>query len=127
MNYLLDTDVIVNHLRGREKLNKKIAKENLAISILTFGELLYGAYKSSNKDSTIQLVQNFIQDFSIEIITLDKKIMYIYAQIKSELEMAGQKLDDFDLLIGATATNSSYALVTQNIRHFQRIPNLRIF
>ena len=45
MKYLLDTSIVVDHLRGRKKLNEKIVSPNTAISIITLGELLYGEYK----------------------------------------------------------------------------------
>lgn len=46
--------------------------------------------------------------------------------MKSDLERKGMRIDDFDLLIGATALKNSLTLVTHNIKHFKRIPGLPI-
>ena len=52
--------------------------------------------------------------------------MQIYAKTKKSLETVGKRLDEFDLLIGATANFHSLAIATLNLRHFKRIPGLRI-
>jgi len=46
--------------------------------------------------------------------------------LKADLERRGEKLDDFDLIVASTAMHLSYALVTNNVRHFQRIPDLTV-
>ena len=52
--------------------------------------------------------------------------MQEYAEIRWKLERRGQKIDSLDLLIGATAVAENYILVTGNVKHFERIPGLRI-
>jgi tRNA(fMet)-specific endonuclease VapC len=52
--------------------------------------------------------------------------METFADLKSRLEMEGKRLDDFDLLIASTALALNYRLVTNNERHFRRIPGLEI-
>lgn len=126
MKYLLDTDVIVNHLRGKAKLKDKILEGGVAISIITFAELLYGAYKSTDKEKSLAIVNGFISDLRVDILGLNQEIIHAYAKIKILLETAGKRLDEFDLLIGATAHIYSLSLVTRNLRHFSRIPDLRI-
>ena len=49
-----------------------------------------------------------------------------YGETKSQLEAKGMRIDEFDLLIGATAVDNSMTLVTHNTKHFQRIPNLKL-
>ena|SRR3989338_4976568 len=126
MKYLLDTDVVVDHLRGKVKLEKSIVSESVSISIVSYGELIYGAEKSKEKGRTKILVKEFLQDLSIKILLLDRSIMEEYAKIKAELEIKGKKLDEFDLLIGATAKVNSLVLVTRNRKHFERINGLRL-
>lgn len=126
MNYLLDTDVIINQLRGKKELDPQLARESLSISIITYGELLYGAEKSLKKERALALINEFISEFSIKIIYLNEKIMKLYARIKAELDTKGKRIDDFDLLIASSALSESLALVTENTKHFQRIPKLEI-
>lgn len=126
MKYLLDTDVVVNQLRGKAKIKENLIEDGSAISIITFGELLYGAEKSTNKEKSLATINGFIADLQIDILGLNQDIMQIYAKTKTSLEAAGKRLDEFDLLIGATASFHSLSLATLNLRHFKRIPGLRI-
>jgi tRNA(fMet)-specific endonuclease VapC len=103
MKYLLDTDVVINHLRGRKPLKEKYIKEGTAISIISYGELLYGACKSQNKDRSLSLIAAFLDELSITILNLNRETMQEYAKMKSKLESIGKGLDEFDLLIGSTA------------------------
>lgn len=124
MKYLADTDVLIDHLRGKKKLDPTLLEGGVSISIITYGELLYGAEKSANKEKAKRTVLDFIENLSIKIANLSEEIMQKYATIKTGLEKKGQKLDDFDLLIASTAMSGSLVLLTRNIKHFSRIKNL---
>ena len=50
----------------------------------------------------------------------------IFGDIRSELEEKGRRIDDFDVLIGAAAVYNNMILVTDNIQHLERIPNVKI-
>lgn len=126
MKYLLDTDVVIDHLRGKNKIKEKIVTDGVAISIISYGELLYGACKSQNKEKSMSLVNSFINDLSIKIINLDEKIMHEYAEVKAKLETVGKRLDEFDLLNGVTAKVNSLIIITRNTKHFGRIPGLKL-
>lgn len=126
MKYLLDTDVVINQLRGKAKIKENIIENGAAISIITFGELLYGAEKSTNKENTLAIINGFISDLQVDVLGLNQEIMSLYAKTKKSLEEAGKRLDEFDLLIGTTANFYSLSIATLNLRHFKRIPDLRI-
>ena len=126
MKYLIDTDIIVSHLRKKKYLEKKFLEKGLGISIVTLGELLYGAYKSANKRKSLEKIFDLLEDLSIEILNLNEVIMRIYAEDKSRLEIRGKRLDEFDLLIAATAKFYSLVLLTDNVKHFERISQLRL-
>lgn len=49
-----------------------------------------------------------------------------YGASKSGLELQGARIDDFDLLIGATAVKHNYIMVSDNIKHLGRIPGIQI-
>lgn len=120
MRYQLDTDVIVYHFRGKKKLQVKWLENNPAISVITFGELLYGTKKSNQQQENVLKIKNFIKEFDIEIIPIDSEIIELYSQTKIALEKQGNKLDDFDLLIGSTAKDKDLTLVTNNKKHFKK-------
>jgi predicted nucleic acid-binding protein len=46
--------------------------------------------------------------------------------LKADLRKNGTPVDDFDLLIGATALTLGYCVVTNNERHFSKIPGLDV-
>lgn len=125
MKYLLDTNIIIDHIRGRKEIQRKMAKEGISVSIISYGELLYGAEKSVNKTKSIEIINELFRNLPIRITPLNEDIMKIYANIKAGLEIKGEKLHDFDILIAASALNNSFTLITRNIKHFGRIPNLK--
>ncbi len=120
-HFLLDTNICVFFLRGRYSIDRKIADigiENCCISEITRAELLYGAYCSDFPTQNIELVKNLCEMINVLPIseTLD-----IYASKKAELRRQGLPIDDFDLLIGSAAIANRCVLVTDNIRHFERL------
>ncbi|MBI2430776.1 MAG: type II toxin-antitoxin system VapC family toxin [Candidatus Levybacteria bacterium] len=126
MKYLLDTDIVINHLRKRVMINKAVLESGAAISIITLGELLYGAEKSDNPETSVTILEKSLNILGLELVNLSKNIMVEFAKIKTVLEKNGIRLEDFDLLIAATAKANSLTLVTKNLHHFTRVPNLQI-
>lgn len=125
MKYLADTDVLVDHIRGRKFLDIKIIEEGLVMSIINLAELLYGAYKSSDAQKSLQKINSLIS-LGIKVENLDNQIIDQYAQFKVDLERSGQKLDEFDLLIAATAQANNLIVITRNLDHFRRIKGLKL-
>jgi tRNA(fMet)-specific endonuclease VapC len=60
-------------------------------------------------------------------LPLDAIIVQIFTIQKLKLERSGVRLEDFDLFIAATALAHDLTLVTNNIKHFERIPKLKIY
>ena len=87
-------------------------------------ELYYGAYKSQRIDANLAKVKAI--EHSLEIIPNGQEAAEIFARVKAELEIKGTRLDDFDLLIASCALTHNLILVTNNLKHFQRIPGLRL-
>jgi len=50
-----------------------------------------------------------------------------FARIRGELRKAGRAIGDFDILIAASAIRHDLVLITRNIRHYERIPELKIY
>ena len=59
MRYLLDTDVVIDHFRGKRLLDLKFIQAG-SISIITLAELLYGVYKSHNPKKSLETLQKNI-------------------------------------------------------------------
>ena len=126
MKYLLDTDVLINHLRKKKALSEVFFQKGCGISVVTKGELLYGAYKSSQPRKNLRIVESLLEELPLEILPLEDRVLHLFGELKAKLEKKGKRLSDFDLLIAATALSRNLILVTGNIRHYQRIPNLRV-
>ncbi|OGG29855.1 hypothetical protein A2971_01350 [Candidatus Gottesmanbacteria bacterium RIFCSPLOWO2_01_FULL_46_21] len=123
MTHLLDTDCIINHLRGRTEIIPESDK-TFAMSVVTMGELLYGAERSDNPKKTRAAISIFQSEFQVSIMDITEQIVARYASIKAALSKRGVLIEDFDLLIAATAITHNLTLVTANTKHFKRIKGL---
>lgn len=126
MEYLLDTNICIHFFRGKygviDKLNS-VGLRNCAISEITLAELVYGAENSDNPEKNFGIIEKFINQLTI-IPILDS--VRIYGKEKSRLRKSGKMISDFDLLIGCTAIEKDLILVTENVKEFKRILNLKI-
>lgn len=127
MQYLLDTNICVFFLRGKLNLDEIIREkgvENCFISELTIFELRYGAENSDNPKKSHDAVGRFVKGLTaIPIIGSVKK----YAETKTSLRKKGTPMhDEFDLIIGVTALTNELVLVTDNLKDFKHIKNLKM-
>lgn len=125
MTHLLDTDCIINHLRGRTEIIPNSGK-TYAMSVITLGELLYGAERSQNPKATREAISLFKFEFHVSVIEITEQIVVRYAALKAALSKLGALIEDFDLLIAATAIAHNLTLVTDNKKHFTRIRGLSL-
>ncbi len=125
MAYLLDSDTLIENLRNSARVRARlIEKASIpkAISVITYGELLYGAKVSKQAEKNLAIIRGLPDIFPI--VGIGRSIMETFIDIKRNLEVEGRPLDDMDLLIAATALTLNYCLVTNNIRHFGRVAGL---
>lgn len=125
--YLLDTDIVIYSLKGHPEVKKNLERNlhaALKISVVTLMELYYGAYKSQKVTSNLGKIKS-IED-AVEIIPIGRESAEVFAMLKSGLEKAGTPLDDFDLILAACALANDLVLVTNNVKHFERIEGLRL-
>lgn len=124
--YLLDTNICAYFLNGKFNLEAKIEKvgfENCAVSEITIAELKYGVEKSVQKEKNEKILDTFQTYFGVIPIF---PALNIYAKEKARLKTKGKILDDFDLLIGATAIFHNLILVTKNTTDFDRLENIEM-
>ena len=125
--FLLDTDTIIFSLKGHPTVNDHVRRhvnDPMKISVVSFMELYYGAYKSQHVTSNLAKLKTLEQSF--EMIPLGGESVEIFGGLKSQLEKKGTKLDDFDLGIASCALAHNLILVTGNLKHFQRIDGLHL-
>ena len=87
-------------------------------------ELYYGAYKSQMVESNLAKIKAL--ENALEIIPSGWESAEVFGVYKSKLEKLGTPLDDFDLIIASCVIANNMTLVTNNIRHFERIEGLKL-
>lgn len=124
--YMLDTDIASYLIRGTsDALNVKFAKEfnSTCISAISAAELHYGGMKKNSK-ALIQKINVFCELVVIKEWTSETSLKY--AAIRAYLEKNGNPLESMDMLIAASAIAEKAILITNNEKHFSRIPGLKI-
>ena len=130
MPFLFDTDAISELLRpkpnpGYLKWVKTIPREDQFTSAVCVGELFKGAFRSTAQDRHLRNIEERILP-AVTVLPFDVATARVFGEIRAELEAKGLILPDADLQIAATAIHHALELVTSNVRHFQRIPQLRL-
>lgn len=126
MTYLLDTSICVFFLRGKYDIDKHIravGSSNCYLSEITVAELKYGVECSSSKILNKQQLEQFLDQ--VNIIPFSEGID-VFAKEKARLRKCGTPVEDFDLFIGCTAVSRGMTLVTDNVKHFERIVDLHV-
>lgn len=128
MSYLIDTDVIASTLKGRQEestLLRQLGSQGLFISLITYGEIYEGIYSGRDLKADERIFRLFLR--GVDVLPLSKSIMRQFAQIRGELRRTGNIIPDSDILIGATALQHNFIVVTRNRKDFQRIPGLVLY
>jgi len=126
--YLLDTNACIRILNGTspvlvERL-RFIPRTQVRLSSVVKAELLYGARKSGRIAENLRLLERFFE--TIASLPFDDRCAEEYGVLRNDLERAGTLIGPNDLLIAASARAHGAVLVTNNLREFSRVPDLRI-
>jgi len=127
--YLLDTNVCIFFMRGKYGVAQRISKigrKNCCISEITVAELLFGAAnctKPEDRERHKQQTLEFVR--LLDVIPISESLG-VFAEEKSRLRKQGEPIDDFDLLIAVTAIKHKLILVTDNIRHMERVKDIKL-
>jgi tRNA(fMet)-specific endonuclease VapC len=96
----------------------------MAMSVISLMELYFGAERSARPEANLARVRTL--EHSFRILAADVGIAETFGSLKARMAAAGTMLDDFDLIIAATALASNLTLVSNNERHFGRIEGLKL-
>lgn len=130
MGWLFDTDAISEVLRPRPAERyiawlRTIAVDEQLTTAITVGELYWGAHRSAARERHLRKIEEVLLP-SLQILPFDAKAAKQFGELKALLESEGTRLADADLQIASIALVEGHELVTGNLRHFSRIPGLRI-
>jgi tRNA(fMet)-specific endonuclease VapC len=128
MKYFLDTNICIYFLKGSfpnvmEQI-RNTNPNNIKIPSIVKAELLYGAEKSKNRTSNLTNVNMFLEPY--EIISFNDECSKIYSQIRSSLESKGTIIGPNDYIIASTVLSNNGVLITNNVKEFKYIKNLKI-
>jgi tRNA(fMet)-specific endonuclease VapC len=128
MLYLLDTDTCAFIARQKHpKVTSRFRSHragDLAMSVVTYGELRVGAEKSDRYPESLNALELFIQ--AVTVLPMAPEVARFYSKVRLDLEQRGQIIGANDLWIASHCLQLGLTLVTNNEREFSRIPNLTI-
>ena len=125
---IVDTDILIDLLRKKDyavSLIKKLEdKVELATSAINAFELYRGAYKSRNQEKNLASVKGLLN--SLRMLNTDEDSMEMAGNMTASLERDGNMMDIRDLLIASIALVNGFGVLTNNIRHFNKIKHLKV-
>lgn len=128
MIFMLDTDICIYIIKRKpasvlQRL-ESLQPGELAMSAITFAELMNGAKKSQDVEANLERL-NALSEL-LDIRPFDKQTAVYYGDVRSSLEKRGEIIGGNDLLIAAHALCLGWILVTNNEREFSRVEGLKI-
>jgi tRNA(fMet)-specific endonuclease VapC len=125
--YLLDTDTCIFLHRHRPASVvtrfEKLTPGEAAMSVVTYGELMFGAFKGPNPAAAMPGLSKLA--VALPVLSMPQSAGEIYGELRARLEAAGEIIGGNDLWIAAHALASGLVLVTNNEREFKRVPGLK--
>lgn len=126
--YLLDTDWAVCWLRGRPQevvgTLIRLPPNSLYVSLLSLAELYAGAFYYHEPQRLLTGVDGLLS--RAQLVNLTDAVCRRYGEIYAHLRRGGDLIGKLDTLIAATCLEYDFVLLTNNRRHFERVPGLRI-
>jgi len=126
--YLLDTNICIyirqNKPEQALRRYRRLQSGEAALSVITYGELLYGAAKSAHPTVALERLRELVR--LLPALPLPENAAEKYGAIRAELESTGEMIGNNDLWIAAHALAARLTLVTNNEREFRRVRGLKV-
>lgn len=127
-SHLLDTNICIYIRQARPPTVKvrfeHMAPGSLAMSVITWGELLYGACRSADPAAARARLDRIASQ--IPVLGMPPETAHHYGDIRARLATRGELIGPNDLWIAAHARSASLILVTNNAREFRRVKGLKV-
>ena len=127
LRYLLDTDICIYIRQQRQEVVqhfRKLRDGEAALSVVTYGELMYGAAKSAQRMSALSKLRELM--IVLPAMPLPETAGELYGTLRAEMEMKGEVIGNNDIWIAAHALAADLTLVTNNQKEFRRIRGLKL-
>jgi len=130
MAWLIDSSVFVEldrHGESLRALETIVPSESFAISSITASELLVGVHRTTSERQRVTR-QHFVETVlnALLVLPFDVDVARTHAWLFVELTSRGRRIESHDMIIAATALTHDYAVLTHNVRHFERVPGLTV-
>lgn len=128
MTFMLDTSICIYAIKNKpqkvlQRLEENLSK-GLCISAITLAELEHGVIKSNFPEKNTTALIQFLS--IMEVLPFDDMAAVEYGMICAALQRKGMPIGTMDMLIAAHAKAEGLILVTNNVREFERVPELKI-
>jgi tRNA(fMet)-specific endonuclease VapC len=127
VTYLVDSDWVIDHLAGRPEalaLLQQLTVGGLSVSIITYAEVYQGIFGGRDPNTSDQVFRKLLR--TMNVLGVSRSVARRAARIGSSLRGQGIPLPLPDVLIAATAVHHDLTLVTRNLKHYRRIPGLKL-
>ena len=128
MRYMLDTNICIYAIKHKpEKVFQKLQEvdpSDVCISSVTYAELVHGVEKSAAVDKNRLALAMLLAN--IEILDFDVNAAESYGKIRADLEKSGTPIGTLDMMIAGHTRSLGYTVVTNNVKEFKRVSDLRI-
>ncbi|MCW5589257.1 MAG: type II toxin-antitoxin system VapC family toxin [Legionellales bacterium] len=128
LHYLLDTNICIYIAKQKPATVlsrfEQLKVGSVGMSIITYGELLYGAQKSQFTKKTTALLEELTG--LIPPLPLPTDAAKYYGEVRNKLEKQGRPIGNNDLWIASHALAMKLVLVTNNLKEFSRISKLKV-
>lgn len=125
LKYMLDTNIIIYTINNRPDHIRTLFKqheEQICISTVTLGELVFGAEHSKQVERNLSDIKAMTA--RLEVLPYENNAAYQFGQIRAELYRTGQPIGPYDMMIAGHARATGLILVTNNLKEFTRVPGL---
>jgi len=134
LGVVLDSSVVITAERRSlpvpqliEAIQTAYGEIDLALSPVTVAELVHGIYRAKTADAgrrRREYIDELVNLVPLHPVTL--QTAYLVGQIEGQEAAKGNVLPFNDLLIAAAAIEQGYAVLTENLRHFEKVPGVRV-
>ncbi len=125
LKYMLDTNIVIYTIKNRPehiRMLFNLHSEQLCISTITLGELVFGAEHSQQVERNLADIEAMIA--RLEVLPFDNKAAYHFGQVRAELYRIGKPIGPYDMMIAGHVRRAGLILVTNNVKEFSRVPGL---
>ena len=127
IKYMLDTNIVIYTIKNRPGQVREAFKKHdqqMCISSVTYGELIYGAERSAQPERNLADIENLVARLTVE--PFETHAAEHFGQLRAELYRIGQSIGPYDTMIAGHARAKGLILVTNNLKEFERVPGLRL-